>query len=122
MPKAENQLGEWTPLFESCWQHRLMIKNMEEYSDIVDAVEELKYIENPDDGFDASNIDDEYKENLREKAGKLNGFLEERWDGIPEALTYRRQGYDLESSDYWENVYDYVKESVKLNGYASAPK
>jgi len=122
LPKAEGQSGDWTPLFESCWQHRLMISNIADYEDIVDALEELKYIENPTDGFDPSSIDPEYKSSLKEKASKLDEWKEERYDGMPEGKTYRRQGYDIESPDYWENVYDYVKETMKRDGYMSGPK
>jgi len=114
IPKAEGHFYEWDRLFESCWQHRLMVKNQGEYGEMIEAFEQLQWLD--------ETTDPVYKAELQDKVDKLQNWQEERYDGIPEAMTFRRSGYDIESNDYWENVYDYVRETVKNYGYVSPPK
>jgi hypothetical protein len=113
LEKSAGFCYEWPKVFESCWQHRLMVKNQGEYEEMIDAIEALQWTDD--------TTDPEYKASLQEKADMLNSFVEERFDGIPDATTYRRHGYDIDSGDYWANVYDYVNETVKNYGYVSAP-
>jgi hypothetical protein len=113
LEKAAGYCYEWPRIFESCWQHRLMVQNLGEYEEMIDAVEALQYTDD--------TTDPEYKASLQEKADNLNSFVEVRYSGIPDAMTYRRHGYDIDSGDYWANVYDYVNDTVKNYGYASAP-
>jgi len=114
IPKSEGYIYEWPQVFETCWQHRLMVKNQGDYEEMIGAFEQLQWI---DETADAS-----YRAELQDKADKLQTWQEERFDGIPEAQTFRRNGYDIESNDYWENVYDHVREAVKTQGFLSAPK
>lgn len=114
MTKAEGYTEEWPQIFQACWQHRLMVKNQDEYEDMIGALEELQWLD--------ESAPETQRIELQEKADKLNDYREERFDGIPEAMTYRRSGYDLEAGDFWENVYDCVREAVNSNGYASGPK
>lgn len=123
IPKGDGYFFEWEKIFESCWQHRLMVKNQDEYEDMIDALDELRWIETPaGNGWDPTSVDPEYKASLREKVSGLDRWQEERYDGMPGAQTFRRQGYDINSPDYWENVYDYCKETVKMQGYTGGPK
>lgn len=112
--KSEGYFYEWAQVFESCWQHRLMVKNQGDYEEMIEAFEALQWMD--------ESVDANYRAELQEKAEKLQSWQEERFDGIPEAMTFRRSGYDIESNDYWENVYDYVREAVKHNGYVSSPQ
>jgi len=114
MPKNEAHCYEWDQIFQACWQHRLMVKNLDEYEDCSQAAEQLQWI---DDSMDPAS-----REELQQKADKLQSWQEERFNGIPEAMTFRRSGYDIDSTDYWENVYDYVKGVVMGSGYDGAPK
>lgn len=113
MEKAAGFRYEWPQVFQQCWQHRLMVKNQEEYEEMLDAAQELSWA--------TERMDPEQKAALEEKAAGLSTFVEERFDGIPEAFTYRRHGYDLDSPDYWANVYDYVNDTVNNFGCDSAP-
>jgi hypothetical protein len=113
MVKADGNRYEWPKIFESCWQHRLMVKNQGEYEDMVSAVEELQWTDD--------TTDPEHKATLQEKADKLETFVEQRFDGIPGATTFRRHGYDINSPDYWMNVYDHVNLLVAQQGYSSTP-
>jgi hypothetical protein len=112
--KAEGHYYEWPQIFDACWQHRLMVKNQGDYDDMIEAFEQLQWVD--------ETTDPNRRAELQDKADKLQTWQEERFDGIPEAMTYRRSGYDIDSNDYWENVYDYVRETVKSNGCVSAPK
>jgi len=114
LPKNEAHCTEWTPIFEACWQHRLMVKNQDAYEDAVEAAQQLQLV---DDSTAAL-----YRAELQEKADKLQTWQEERYDGIQGAMTFRRSGYDIDSTDYWENVYEHVKETVRSSGYGGAPK
>jgi len=91
-----------------------MVKNQAEYEELMAAAEMLAYTD--------ATTDPVEKAELMEKADRLNAFQEERFDGIPEAATYRRVGYNLDSGDYWAGVYAMVDRSVKDTGYTSAPK
>jgi len=114
IPKAEGFQYEWERIFEACWQHRLMLKNQDEYEEIVAAAEQLQWLD--------AHADPSIRAELQEKAAKLDTWQEERFDGIPDAMTFRRSGYDIDSNDYWENVYDYVRETVQNYGYTSGPR
>lgn len=113
IPKAEGSTYEWQEIFQACWQHRLMVKNSNEYDELSQAAQYLQY---------ADDVDPMVRAELQSKADKLQTWQEQRFDGIPQAMTFRRSGYDIESPDYWENVYDYVRETVKNQGCVSAPK
>lgn len=114
IPKAEGYCFEWQETFDACWQHRLMVKNQGDYNEMIEAFEQLQWME--------ETADPMYRAELQDKVNKLETWQEERYDGIPEAMTFRRSGYDIESVDYWENVYDYVRETVKNYGYVGPPK
>jgi hypothetical protein len=114
LEKADGFRYAWPRVFDSCWQHRLMVKNQDEFEEMVAASAALEWTDD--------NTDPEVKASLQEKAAMLDTFVEERYDGIPDAETFRRNGYDVSSPDYWANVYDHVKRKVFDEGYVSAPK
>jgi len=45
-----------------------------------------------------------------------------RFEGLPDVPTARRAGYDLDEPDFWDNVEEYCRETVKKIGHSTAPK
>lgn len=119
--------GEWPKVFRTVFQAPLMVKNpgeLGELEQLLDALEKKAddSEETAEDDY-AKEFEREQKE--KEKAelkNKISNFQPERFDGLPEAREYRKKGYDMDADAFWEWTEDYVKDTMKRDGFRSAPR
>merc|ERR1740123_401670 len=62
------------------------------------------------------------KQRRQSSRKKISNFQPERFDGLPEAREYRKKGYDMDVDAFWEWTEDYVNDTMKRDGFRSAPR